>query len=179
MLGRRNFRAAGSLDHEKRPKTFAKTAGPAELSVAHGIRRHRAALPSLQPLRFAQYRREGVSKDLLDTQHVGPGAGRNHGSRRGGTHNLSRPARRPAHATVPQTLRLLLLRDARAPPQMGERIAKTILNRAPPCVPRPAGDRPQVRPIPRPPSAPPLPPRRRPRPQPPASPLLRRRWRMA
>ena len=42
MLRRRNFRAAGSLDHEKRPKTFAKTTGPAELSVAHGIRRHRA-----------------------------------------------------------------------------------------------------------------------------------------
>ena len=28
MLGRRNFRAAGSLGHEKRPKTFGKTGGP-------------------------------------------------------------------------------------------------------------------------------------------------------
>ena len=59
--------------------------------------------------------------------------------------------------------------DARAPPQMGERIAKTILNRAPPCVSRPAGDRPQVRPITLPaqgaaPTAPPTP-----APQPPAS----------
>ena len=58
MLGRRNFRAAGSLDHEKRPKTFAKTAGPAELSVAHGIRRHRAGmndLPRAFPLSSASH----------------------------------------------------------------------------------------------------------------------------
>ena len=42
MLGRRSFRAADSLGHEKRPKSFAKTAGPTKSSVAHGIRRHRA-----------------------------------------------------------------------------------------------------------------------------------------
>ena len=61
MLGRRNFRAADSLGHEKRPKTFAKTAGPAESSVAHGIRsmirrrgrgwRRRADFDALAPFR--------------------------------------------------------------------------------------------------------------------------------